>query len=251
MHVPKHGSTQHVQRHHVDHVGLVFGMLSTIMLSCIWYARTSLASRSQLEGPSPRDGREGGEERRNARYTKWRAPAPRDHVASRSQHATRQTMQHRHQRNELLQLHTSSWTGKISHGHEGVDLGVDSTILVHKNEYRWRGANEERWTGAIEGGISELFRERSGVLQRRGYMGASSVVEEPRRGPGSVYRPRTRDCASRGGAVGRNHLHANKTPRSQKAVVNQRAVHERTIHHRIRAATTHATTRMRDLVEVI
>jgi hypothetical protein len=114
MHVPKHGSTQHVQRHHVDHVGLVFGMLSTIMLSCIWYARTSLASRSQLEGPSPRDGREGGEERRNARYTKWRAPAPRDHVASRSQHATRQTMQHRHQRNELLQLHTSSLTGHNS-----------------------------------------------------------------------------------------------------------------------------------------
>ena len=61
------------------------------------------------------------------------------------------------------------------------------------------GANEERWTGAIEGGISELFRERSGVFQRRGYMGASSVVEEPRRGPGNVYRPRTRDCASRGG----------------------------------------------------
>jgi hypothetical protein len=92
---------------------------------CIWYAFydnvvlylvcTYVARIAEpIGGPQPKGWEEGGEERRNARYTKWRAPAPRDHVASRSQHATRQTMQHRHQRNELLQLHTSSLTGHNS-----------------------------------------------------------------------------------------------------------------------------------------
>ena len=78
-----------------------------------------------------------------------------------------------------------------------------TTILVHKNEDRWRGANAERWTGAIEGGISELFRERSGVLQGRGYMGAWGhlVLSKSRAGGPGVCTDPGRETVPRGGGA--------------------------------------------------
>ena len=61
-----------------------------------------------------------------------------------------------------------------------------------------------------------------------------SVVEEPRRGPGNVYKPHTRDFAAAGCRDAGTpdtctiamQTHTNKTPRAPKAVVYKRTEHD-------------------------
>ena len=61
-----------------------------------------------------------------------------------------------------------------------------------------------------------------------------SVVEEPRRGPGNVYKPHTRDFAAAGCRDAGTpdtctiamQTHTNKTPRTPKAVVYKRTEHD-------------------------
>ena len=112
---------------------------------------------------------------------------------------TKRMQDRRHQRNELQQLHTSSMTFTLL-------LPTGRTPSVSTRRYSYTQTRTDGGGQLKTNGRGQL-RVGSGIVPgtfrgppKGGYRGASSVVEQPRRGPGSVYRPRTRDCFE--GAVG-------------------------------------------------
>jgi hypothetical protein len=68
MHVPQHGSTQHVQRHHVDHLGLVFGVCSLRKLCLRMHVPQHRSTQHVQRHHVERVGR-------SHRGANWRAPA--------------------------------------------------------------------------------------------------------------------------------------------------------------------------------